>query len=253
MKNKPLIIACCCMLPLLLAQDEFILNAFGFGQDDAATSPAQTVQLPITASAGPGLGMNEFESFGFDGFGNLPSELVAGLPVQETDVGPDGNDVGTNRDFQEMFLQSAFNSSGNSSGNFSGTSLAANIGTPSSPGYMPSFSGHPGDFQSLLPNAPGLQAGGNPQSGLNPPKEEQPGDQPRGIDINPTPFSPVPESIYTPPVLPPGFFDVAPTAPTGQPNNGNQVASVPEPGISLLFALALVGLAISRKKLVAES
>jgi hypothetical protein len=33
----------------------------------------------------------------------------------------------------------------------------------------------------------------------------------------------------------------------------NQVASVPEPGIGILFVFALAGLAMSRRKLVADS
>ena len=228
------------MLPIFAAND-VILDALGFQQDGTTTSPEETVYPPVTPLTTAGLDINDSGLSVFDDLLYTASEL---MPPQAINIGPD---IG-NLDIPGFFP-------GTYPSKFSNANLTAAIGTLANPGYLPSFNGGMPYLQGFPTTAPGFHGGENPHFDSNTGTEQQTGD----VDINgPAPFSPDAESIYTPPPPTSGFFDEvqneppAGLPPAGQPNNHIPVASVPEPGIGLLFVLALVGLAMSRKKLVAE-
>lgn len=267
MKIHSLIVACCCMLAsvavhanpdlqlgisyglydsgtetIITSEGEFTLNTFGLAQGDTAISPDETVYLSITVTSDPGLDLRAFGSFVFDGVVYDSSKLLLGVPPEEANMGPDGNDLSTHGHFPGMFLQHSFK--------FSRANLTEDIDTRSNPGYLPSLNGDMYYFQSFPVKVTGLHAGYNLHFDLYTTTEEQAGDV--GISRS-APFSHDAETTYMPEFLTSPFFGVLPQQTfVEQPMKNTQVASVPEPGIGLLFVLALIGLAINRKRLVSE-
>jgi len=268
MKNQSLIVACCCMLAsfaaranpelqlgisyglydrgtetVITSQDEFILNTFGLAKGETSVSPDETVYLSVTVTSDPGLDLRNFGSFVFDGVVYSSSELVLGVPPEEPNMGPDGNDLSTHGHFPGMFLEHPFK--------FSTANLTADIDTRTNPGYLPTLNGDTYYFQSFPVKVTGLHAGYNLHFDLYTTKQEQDGD----VDIDrAAPFSHDAETNYLPEFLSSTFFlPLQDETRIERSIRNNQLASVPEPGVGLLFVLALTGLAINRKKLVIES
>lgn len=224
---------------VVTSEDEFTVNAFGLAQGEPAVTPEETVYLSVAVTADPGLDLRDFGAFVFNGVVYTSSALVFGVPPEETNMGPDDNDLSTHGHYPAMFLQHAFK--------FSAANLTADINTRTNPGYLPTLNGTDYFFNSFQVKVTGLNAGYNLHFDLYTTKKDLDGD----VDINRSaPFTHDAETNHVPELLLTSSFFV----PFEQMNriersiNDAQVASVPEPAIGLLFVLALTGLAISRKK-----
>lgn len=227
---------------VITSDDQFTLNTFALAHGEKALSPEDTVYVSVTVTADAGMDFREFGSFVFNGIVYTASDLTLGVPPQETNMGPDGDDLSTHGHFPGMFLQHPFK--------FSAANLTADIDTRTNPGYLPSQNGDTYFFNSFPVKVTGLHAGYNLHFDLYTTTEEQDGD----VDIaRAAPFSHDAETNYLPEFLTSALFiPLSEDSKINRPIRHTPVASVPEPAVWLLFVLGLVGIAISRKNILAE-
>ncbi len=227
---------------VITSEDQFTLNTFALARGEKALSPEETVYVSVTVTADAGMDYREFGSFVFNGVVYTASDLVLGVPPQETNMSPDSNDLSSHGHYPGMFLQHPFK--------FSSANVTAEIDTSANPGYLPSLNGDTYFFNSFPVKVTGLHAGYNLHFDLY----TTTGVEGADVDIaRSAPFSHDAETNYLPEFLTSALFIPMKQDPRiNRPTHHESVASVPEPAVWLLFVLGLAGIAISRKNILAE-
>lgn len=200
----------------------FMLNAYGKSKDGNATNLATNYFLSIAILADAKLNAANFGSFMFGANTYTINDMVFGTPPDVANKGKQDGDIGSHGIYDTWFLQYPFH--------FSDSKRTANVNVQKTPGFDPLA--NPGKdyfFNSFSVNTTGLFANYNLHFDLFSTVVSKKGETKVSSHA---PFSHDASTAFTA-----ASYD----------QKTSEIASVPEPSTSAIFAMALAGLCFSRK------